>query len=116
MPTNPVPTPAATRMDRWEPPPEGWLKLNVDGSFVVQTGEAGVGVVTAWRVLYRCASADEAEAQACAEGLRLASQWCPGPIVVESDSARILTAMETDANGLLRAWTYHFGSQGISFN
>jgi ribonuclease HI len=84
-------------MDRWEPPPEGWLKLNVDGSFVVQTGEAGVGVVTAWRVLYRCASADEAEAQACAEGLRLASQWCPGPIVVESDSARILTAMETDA-------------------
>jgi ribonuclease HI len=73
------------------------LKLNVDGSFVVQTGEAGVGVVirdnrgevvlTAWRVLYRCASADEAEAQACTEGLRLASQWCPGPIVVESDSA-----------------------------
>ena len=45
-----------------------------------------------WRVLFRCASADAAEAMACAEGLRLASQWCPGPVVVESDSARIVKA------------------------
>lgn len=29
----------------WEPPPDGWIKVNVDGSFVPQTGEAGIGVV-----------------------------------------------------------------------
>jgi hypothetical protein len=46
-------------------------------------------------VLFHCASLDEAEAetQACAEGLRLASQWCRGPVIVESYSARIVTAM-----------------------
>ena len=47
------------------------------------TGEASVGVVIknhkdkvllmAWHVLFRCASVDEAEGQACVEGLRLAS-------------------------------------------
>ncbi|RLM56065.1 hypothetical protein C2845_PM10G14470 [Panicum miliaceum] len=26
--------------------PAGWIKVNVDGSFVSQTGEAGIGVVT----------------------------------------------------------------------
>jgi ribonuclease HI len=67
------------------------------------TGEAGVGVVirnhkgevllTAWRVLFRFASTDEAEGQACTEGLQLASQWCPGPIILESDSARLLAAL-----------------------
>lgn len=50
-------------------------------------------ILTAWRVLFRCASADEAEAQACAQGLCLASQWCPGPIIVELDSTRIVSAM-----------------------
>jgi hypothetical protein len=65
----------------WEPLPEGWTKLNVDGSFVDQTGEAGVGVIirnyvgevilTAWRVIFRCASVGEAEVLACAKGLRL---------------------------------------------
>lgn len=64
------------------------MKLNVDGSFVDQIGEAGVGMIIknhegeviliAWRVLFRCASVDEAEALACLEGLRLASQWCLG--------------------------------------
>ena len=48
----------------WEPPPAGWTKIDVDGSYVAQTGEASVGVVardsegqvvfTAWRVLFRC--------------------------------------------------------------
>ena len=68
----------------WKPSPAGWIKVNVDGSFVPQTGEAGIGVVardcekqvifTAWRVLFRCQDAVEAEAQACLEGMRLASQ------------------------------------------
>ena len=29
----------------WVPPEEGWLKVNVDGSFVEATGEASAGVV-----------------------------------------------------------------------
>jgi ribonuclease HI len=45
--------------------------------------------------LFKCTSADEAEGEACAEGLRLVSQWCPGPTIIESDSARIVVALQT---------------------
>jgi hypothetical protein len=47
----------------------GWIKLNVDGYFMEQTGSAGVGVVIrnnegevlliAWHVLFQCTSADD---------------------------------------------------------
>jgi ribonuclease HI len=80
--------------------------MNVDGSFVESTGEAGVGIVirnstgevqlTAWPVLFRCASAEEAEAQTCAEGIRIAGQWCPGPMIIESDCSTMLKALEAD--------------------
>ncbi|RLN13275.1 hypothetical protein C2845_PM09G14780 [Panicum miliaceum] len=88
----------------WVPPQPGWVKINVDGSFVAQYGDAGVGVVArdsdgqvvlmAWRTLLRCQNVEEAEAQACLEGLRLAAQWVQGPIILESDSARVLQAMQ----------------------
>jgi hypothetical protein len=70
----------------WSPPPLGWTKLNVDGSFLLETEATGIGVVardssgrvlfTAWRTLLRCADAAEAEARACIEGLSLASRLC----------------------------------------
>lgn len=88
---------------RWKPPPPGWTKINVDGSYAPASETAGVGVVarnslgevvfTAWRVLIRCADAAEAEARACVEGFRLASQWASTPVIVESDCARIVEAM-----------------------
>ncbi|OEL37987.1 hypothetical protein BAE44_0000994, partial [Dichanthelium oligosanthes] len=81
----------------------GWTKVNVDGSFIYQTGAAGVGVIarnsrgevlfTAWRVLFRCANAVEAEAQACAKGVRLATQWTQGSVIIEIDCARVVKAM-----------------------
>ena len=47
--------------------------------------EAGIGIIArdsehqvifmAWRVLFRCQDALEAEARACLEGLRLSAQW-----------------------------------------
>lgn len=55
----------------WEPPSASWCKINVDGSFVMDSGEAGVGVLardsgggvifTAWRVLSRCSDVAEVE-------------------------------------------------------
>lgn len=91
---------------KWQAPPEGWIKVNVDGSFVTETGNAGVGVVarnalgqvvfTAWKVLFRCADAAEAEAWPCVEGIRFASQWAFGPVIVESDCARIVHALQRD--------------------
>ncbi|KAF8740822.1 hypothetical protein HU200_013702 [Digitaria exilis] len=88
----------------WKPPPQGYYKVNVDGSYVAQIGEAGVGVIirdslggvilTAWRVVFRCSGAVEAEARACVEGLRLAAQWAQGPVILESDCARIVGTLQ----------------------
>ncbi|KAG2657216.1 hypothetical protein PVAP13_1KG187831 [Panicum virgatum] len=82
---------ASNPRETWSHPSDGWIKLNVDASFVDATGCAGTMMVardsegrvkfTAWRALFNCASAAEAEAHACVEGLRLASQWCHHPII-----------------------------------
>lgn len=87
----------------WERPSPGWMKVNVDGSFVAQI-EAGVGVVirrsngevvlTTWRVLFRCSDAVEAKVSACVKGLWLAAQLARGPITLESDCARIVHALQ----------------------
>lgn len=68
----------------------GRIKINVDGSFVEQTSvtvvarnSEGVVVLTAWRALFRCA--DAAEAEACVEGVRLATQLAQGSVIIESD-------------------------------
>lgn len=89
---------------RWKVPPAGWYKINVDGSFDLNNGKAGAGVVartstgevvfTAWRALFRCSDAAEAEARACVEGIRLAAEWAPGRVIIETDCARIVQAMQ----------------------
>ncbi|KAF8762282.1 hypothetical protein HU200_009635 [Digitaria exilis] len=89
---------------RWRPPPEGWTKVNVDGSFVIQTGGAGIGVVgrdnrgnvkfLACQEILSCASAAEAEASAVLMGVRLATQWSPGKVLLETDCARVAHALQ----------------------
>jgi hypothetical protein len=37
--------PKEVSLGRWEPPPDGKMKMNVDGLFVAHAGEAGLGVV-----------------------------------------------------------------------
>ncbi|WVZ51469.1 hypothetical protein U9M48_002614 [Paspalum notatum var. saurae] len=101
-------TASVTTRRGWQKPEDGWIKVNVDDAFVEQTGTAGAGVVardmegsvifTAWRVLFDCASAKEAEARACLEGLRLASQWCHEPVILESDCAQMLVIAPPRAN------------------
>jgi hypothetical protein len=80
---------AADSRGSWARPPDGWIKVNVDASFVGATGCAGAGVVAEIvkegrnsllgvrsSTLFNCAGAAEAEALACVEGTRLATQWC----------------------------------------
>lgn len=57
-----------------------------------ETGKQDV-LFTAWIVLFRCADAAEAEAKACEEGIRLATQWVQGPVIIESDCARMVKAL-----------------------
>lgn len=66
----------------WKPPPVGWAKINVDGAFTVEDGRCGLGIVirnsegkvllSSWRFIRQCRTAEEAEVMACCEGLKLA--------------------------------------------
>ncbi|TVU41704.1 hypothetical protein EJB05_15247, partial [Eragrostis curvula] len=91
---------------RWVPPIRGKLKINVDGTYNNQTRAAGIGVVIrdaggqpllmAWRKLFHCRDAEEAEAAACLDGVRLATRWPGVSMVLESDAALVVSKLKTD--------------------
>jgi hypothetical protein len=68
----------------WNPPARDTIKINVDGAFNPSTGGAAVGVIArdhegsphvmAWRLLFHCRNAEEAEALAVVEGLCFAGR------------------------------------------
>jgi hypothetical protein len=72
---------APVAVESWKKPPIGYVKLNVDGSFMVQDGAASAGVIvgasdgsiilSACKVLNHCCSALEAELRAVIEGVSL---------------------------------------------
>ena len=77
------------------------IKVNVDGAFNPRTGAAAVGVIArdhegnphimAWRMLFHCRDAEEAEALACLEGIKLAERWPMSiKVTVETDCASIV--------------------------
>jgi ribonuclease HI len=85
---------------RWVPPACRAIKVNVDGSFIREIGQAAVGVIVqdslgspllmAWRVLHWCRDAEEAEAVACLEGLRVASRWPDRMVLLELDCSTVI--------------------------
>ncbi|OMO70966.1 hypothetical protein COLO4_28425 [Corchorus olitorius] len=84
---------------KWQPPDQGWVKVNCDGSFDAKTGKAATGIMirghhgkllngTGRRVL-----TDEAltiEALAIKDRCKLAKENGFEKVVVESDSAAII--------------------------
>jgi hypothetical protein len=89
---------------RWEGPQRAWVKLNTDASFCMSQATTSIGAVirdheglvllTAWNTLRLCASPEEAEAIACLDGLRLATEWIRQPTVVESDCQTLIMAIK----------------------
>ncbi|CAO2163808.1 unnamed protein product [Urochloa humidicola] len=89
------------RIRNWQRPTEDGLKLNVDGAFIKETGEAAMGIIirnsegspelTAWRLLKHCRDAEEAEALACLEGLGLAMRWPDHSLTLETDCASVIS-------------------------
>jgi hypothetical protein len=69
---------------KWQPPPPGPTKVNVDAAFFPDTGEAAIGVVArdhlgaivmaASKVIDICKDVEEVEACAILEGLKLAME------------------------------------------
>jgi ribonuclease HI len=93
----------------WTKPPRGWTKLNVDGSFVEDTGESGAGMVlrtddgtivfSACRYLGRSSTPLATELAACMEGIALARQWSEGPCIVEMDSTEAVALIHQKISG-----------------
>lgn len=66
---------------RWNPPPQGWVKINVDAATFTESGNVGIGcVVRNENAEFLCARSQKIEAQlypreAEAEGLKQALAW-----------------------------------------
>jgi ribonuclease HI len=79
----------------WTPPFGDCIKINTDASYVVETGQASIGLIApnsagqlcfcAGRNLEGLADAEEAEAYAVLDGVQLAARMIQGPVIVESD-------------------------------
>ncbi|XP_024178113.1 uncharacterized protein LOC112184048 [Rosa chinensis] len=91
---------------KWQNPPSGRLKVNVDGSYRADYGDGGVGVVirdengmclpALARHFPHASSALHMEAEACRAGLLLAIHQDMTVIDVESDCSLIVTALQRD--------------------
>ncbi|BAS97236.1 Os06g0277200 [Oryza sativa Japonica Group] len=94
---------SAVQIAKWEPPPEGVAKVNIDAGFRKETGDACAGIIVrdcwglvllaACKKLPRCSSATLAEALAFLEGVRLAMNWIHMPIILESDNADVVAGL-----------------------
>jgi ribonuclease HI len=92
---------------QWAKPPPGWVKLNVDGSWVEEGLKGGTGMilrdeegsilVAACRHLGMCASPLEAETQAGLDGVERLLEWMDKLVILESDCQE-LVSMLNDAD------------------
>ena len=93
---------------KWENPPSGRLKINVDGSFRVGEEQGGIGVVVRdekgqciaalSRSLSHVSSALHAEAEACRAGLLLATYQGWDDLIIETDCAMVATAIASSSD------------------
>jgi ribonuclease HI len=85
------------------------LKKQEDFGAFEESGRAGVGVVirdhqgtvllSGWKVIFNVVSADEVEALACLEGIRLAANWERKRAVLESDCETMIKSLNKYHNG-----------------
>jgi ribonuclease HI len=90
--------------ERWKKPPEGLLKLNVDASFIAESGTGSTAAVIrdhtgGWiaggqNYLHHVADAPTAEAMALRDGLKLAVQIGCNRIIIQSDCMQVVSTME----------------------
>ncbi|KAE8786890.1 retrotransposon unclassified [Hordeum vulgare] len=87
----------------WPHPPDGMVALSVDGSYAISDGSVGAGMIlrtptgevifAAYRKLFHCNDALEAELQAIREGVKLATERSDATIMLQSDCAAAINAL-----------------------
>lgn len=91
----------------WPAPGPDKAALSVDGSFKASDGTVAAGMVlrdsagqiifAAYRVIFHCNDALKAELHALMQGMALAIQHTPLPVVVQSDSSEALSVPSSNA-------------------
>lgn len=86
---------------RWERPPEGWLKLNVDGSSsAYSTSGGGIirnhlrVIVAAFSNYYGLGTNNSAEFEALYDGVCLCQKLNATHVLIESDSLIVVTSLQ----------------------
>jgi ribonuclease HI len=89
----------------WQPPEEGWIKLNTDAAFCKKDSTGGAGavardhkgtvVLAACSPIQKCHSAEQAEAIAALRGLKLLEGTHHEKILLESDSSAVVAALRS---------------------
>ncbi|XP_062014142.1 uncharacterized protein LOC133730599 [Rosa rugosa] len=92
-------------LTKWQCPPGGRLKINVDGAFRVDNGcggigvvvrnDAGIGIAALARPFLHAHSVLNMEAEACRAGLLLGIHQGWSEIDIESDSAILIAALNS---------------------
>ena len=90
----------------WSPPPTNRVALSVDGTFSSVDGSVAAGMIlrrhdesvvfAAYRCLFNCNDALEAELHALMQGMNLAAQYSDVPIIVQLDSSEALASLNGD--------------------
>jgi hypothetical protein len=65
---------------------------------VIAQNEVGAVMLTAWKSLKRCASLEEAEAEACLFAMHLSLEWIKQSMWVESDCSNLVMALGQRVN------------------
>ncbi|PRQ57087.1 putative ribonuclease H-like domain, reverse transcriptase zinc-binding domain-containing protein [Rosa chinensis] len=91
---------------KWQCPPSGRLKINVDGAFCLEDGRGGIGVVVRddsgkgiaalARPFVHAHSILHMEAEACRAGLLLGIYQGWADVDIESDSAILIAALKSE--------------------
>ena len=94
------------QLKNWENPPDGWIKCNVDASFlmdekngasgVVLRDHSGIVLLSDWDIIIDCQSAAMGEAVACLEDLKLGLANCDSNLITETDCSSILESFKED--------------------
>ncbi|XP_066373674.1 uncharacterized protein [Miscanthus floridulus] len=100
-------SPKPLRSVRWQKPPEGYLKLNCDASFINETKAGSWGFLIRdhdgevvmsgrGRISYAL-SAFHAELIACLQGVHVASNLGIGNLILETDAINVQTALQSQS-------------------
>uniref|UniRef100_A0A0E0ET90 RNase H type-1 domain-containing protein n=1 Tax=Oryza meridionalis TaxID=40149 RepID=A0A0E0ET90_9ORYZ len=103
-PVTAAPTPR--RLRRPPPPPaSATAKARVPPASSSRSPILSANVMlSSWQLIRNFSSAEEAEAIACRDGIRLAAEWVRMPMIVEADRANVGLALESMAENRSSIW------------